>query len=160
MGNSPRRKTVRAEQLERRLDEMEAEMAAKIINIVGNFYVKTIAPRFDWIEMPWYKRLWIRLEQTWAAFKHDRQARKDPGYIRKGTRVTTTEVGAKQFEGHHQFGTVKKVKDGHVFVQIDDQQSIQEYSPSVWVSVNKPPEPEEAPPAPVPAKPFGKGARS
>jgi len=124
-----RRKTVREGSLERRLTAFELHIRDRVALTIAEFHEFTIEPRLRWLEMPWYKRWWIRAtERIKRLFT---PAPKLP--FRTDDVVETTEKGDELFEGVHQNGVVTKVEADRLWVRrAGEKHPGCEYSPSVW----------------------------
>lgn len=70
MSNREPQATVRRGQLERYMarvmDEFRDEMAKGTARTIAEYHTILLEPRLRWLEMPWWKRPFVRLGEAWA----------------------------------------------------------------------------------------------
>lgn len=166
-------KIIRRAFLERRLMEMEKDIGQKVALTIGKYHAQqiegrlvAIETRLEWIDTPWYRKLWIRAKdiskRMWAGIKGlganvwtilrlggheppepEPEPERPEGVLQRGDAVETTEVGDKLFKGEHQEGVVTWAEDGKVAVMREEDDTPLVYSPSVW-QLQATPNPNEA----------------
>lgn len=66
---SYRQKTARQGAVEdymvRVTEDLKGELGAKMALLLTTYHLEQVQPRLEWLETPWYKKLWLRA--TWAA---------------------------------------------------------------------------------------------
>jgi len=61
---------VRASRLDDTLDAMNEETAKKMARALGDYHVEFVEPRLQWLEMPWYKKLFAKAAKAWRVLRH------------------------------------------------------------------------------------------
>ncbi len=60
-------RTVRANQLDRSLEQFNAEIGEKVALLLQKYHLQYVEPRFQRLETPWYRRLWSWLRRNHVA---------------------------------------------------------------------------------------------
>lgn len=119
------------------LQELDVQMAMKMTAAIRTYHQRYLEQRLRWLEMPFYRKLWIYLLRlkAWAIRKLKRQ--KDLGDecpFEIGDRVQTTEIGKAHFDDVHQTGVVDVISGEApmIGVKVDGDDEVTWYSFSVW----------------------------
>jgi hypothetical protein len=126
----PGREVVRVGRLERTLERFNAEMGQKTALTVSDFYGTVIDRRLRRIERLWWNRIGLFFTDLWDWLLWKLGPK--PAGMKVRSRVKTTEIGKKHFEGEETEGVITAIGRDRLCVLPDGQDTEMWYSPSVW----------------------------
>jgi hypothetical protein len=91
----PSRQPVRAGDLNRTLTGFNADIGHKVSLLIEAYHTRHIEPRLDWLETPWYKKLWWRLKEVARWLNLKLKVKKNPQKI-ESDHILLCDCGAEE----------------------------------------------------------------